>query len=465
MPPLNQWRKLKCAVQSVSVQLENQSTRRVGKCYPFCQRPPFDCLSASPVFCTRSSKVVDCAFWQGKPLTVSEAVSRVLAIPSVYGPAWHCCSYHSCQLLVDKTESVWGKPFVDWKITSVIGNPSRYRERKFESKLPSKWALGGKSEEASLFLFNSLTGGKEWKEGRFGKAVNKDTGVLGHELLFGIHLRTINWKAGGRNKHWFDNTKAAYHNTSQLLCFYGASIASRFFKSRSGLRAIGELFAKEVQDVSYSGATFALSGFVLHHSQEDDLSEDGQSHIDRNLNSSELRLVSGACCLPHPEKEITGGEDAYFICADQQAVGVADGVGGWAMEGIDAGQYARELMSQSMKAVLQEPHGLINPARVLTTAHSKTTCRGSSTACILAFSNHRLQAVNLGDSGFIIVRNGRKIFKSPVQQHQFNVPFQLENGGSDPPSAAEISEHFKLFSSQSFYKDNCQLSIRRTIGI
>lgn len=44
----------------------------------------------------------------------------------------------------------------------------------------------------------------------------------------------------------------------------------------------------------------------------------------------------------------------------------------------------------------------------------------------------------MGDSGFAIVRNSRTIFKSPVQQHQFNIPFQLENRGSDPPTAAEI---------------------------
>jgi protein phosphatase PTC7 len=37
-----------------------------------------------------------------------------------------------------------------------------------------------------------------------------------------------------------------------------------------------------------------------------------------------------------------------------------------------------------------------------------------------------------------LIRNGRSIFKSPVQQHQFNIPFQLESGGSDPPSSAEV---------------------------
>lgn len=41
-----------------------------------------------------------------------------------------------------------------------------------------------------------------------------------------------------------------------------------------------------------------------------------------------LRLESGACGLPHPQKRATGGEDAWFISGN--TVGVADGVGGWA---------------------------------------------------------------------------------------------------------------------------------------
>lgn len=109
----------------------------------------------------------------------------------------------------------------------------------------------------------------------------------------------------------------------------------------------------------------------------------GRSASDGNS----LKLVSGACNLPHLEKVKTGGEDAYFICSEKQVVGVADGVGGWADYGIDAGEYARELMSQAMIAVQQEPQGGIDPARVMEKAHSLTKCKGSSTACILALTD------------------------------------------------------------------------------
>lgn len=106
------------------------------------------------------------------------------------------------------------------------------------------------------------------------------------------------------------------------------------------------------------------------------------------MNNKGLRLLSGACYFPHPEKEVTGGEDAHFICSEKQVFGVADGVGGWAEMGVDSGEYARQLMRESMIAAQEEPTGCVDAARVLKKAYSKTTCRGSSTACILALSDY-----------------------------------------------------------------------------
>lgn len=100
-----------------------------------------------------------------------------------------------------------------------------------------------------------------------------------------------------------------------------------------------------------------------------------------------LKLVSGSCYLPHPDKEETGGEDAHFICPEEQAIGVADGVGGWADLGVNSGYYSRELMSNSVDAIQEEPKGSVDPARVLEKAHSSTKAAGSSTACIIALTD------------------------------------------------------------------------------
>ncbi|KAG6624837.1 probable protein phosphatase 2C 55 isoform X1 [Carya illinoinensis] len=171
-----------------------------------------------------------------------------------------------------------------------------------------------------------------------------------------------------------------------------------------------------------------------------------EEQLDNSTDSSEqktsmdktLKLFSGSCCLPHPDKEGTGGEDAHFIF-DEQAIGVADGVGGWADLGVDSGLYSRELMSYSVTAVKEEPKGSIDPARVLEKAHSRTEAKGSSTACIIALTDAGIHAVNLGDSGFMVVRDGCTVFRSPVQQHDFNFTYQLESGiNGDLPSSGQV---------------------------
>ncbi|KAG5535801.1 hypothetical protein RHGRI_023541 [Rhododendron griersonianum] len=182
-----------------------------------------------------------------------------------------------------------------------------------------------------------------------------------------------------------------------------------------------------VPDVSFHGSVF------------DEQLADSAVSADKNiLVDTTMKLQSGSCYLPHPDKEKTGGEDAHFICEDEHVIGIADGVGGWADVGVNAGVYARELMSNSFAAIQDEPKGSIDPARVLEKAHSITKSKGSSTACIIVLTHQSLHAINLGDSGFIIVREGCTIFQSPVQQHGFNFPYQLASGSEgDQPSCGQ----------------------------
>lgn len=71
--------------------------------------------------------------------------------------------------------------------------------------------------------------------------------------------------------------------------------------------------------------------------------------------------------------------------------------------------------------------------------HIQTNAQGSSTACIIALTSEGLHAINLGDSGFVVVRGGHTIFESPVQQHGFNFPYQLQSGsGADLPSSGQV---------------------------
>ena len=61
------------------------------------------------------------------------------------------------------------------------------------------------------------------------------------------------------------------------------------------------------------------------------------------------------------------------------------------------------------------------------------------------FGLQGLHAINLGDSGFIVVRDGCTVFRSHVQQHDLNFTYQLESGNSgDLPSSGQVSYFFIL---------------------
>lgn len=66
--------------------------------------------------------------------------------------------------------------------------------------------------------------------------------------------------------------------------------------------------------------------------------------VDLSRPQGDWRLVSlaASAMLPHPDKLDTGGEDACFVNSlGQGAFGVADGVGGWAADGIDPAPFSR----------------------------------------------------------------------------------------------------------------------------
>lgn len=163
---------------------------------------------------------------------------------------------------------------------------------------------------------------------------------------------------------------------------------------------------------------------------------------DEEINSkSNSVIVAAVTYLPKDNPAKPRGEDAHFICKHRSTIGVADGVGGWAKKGIDSGIYARKLMKNCARLLRRGRNDGINLTSVLDQAYWRTTVKGSSTACLVSVSGKILHAVNVGDSGFLVVRNGKEVrFQSPVQHKKFNHPYQL-GIGSDNPS---VSEEFEL---------------------
>ena len=144
------------------------------------------------------------------------------------------------------------------------------------------------------------------------------------------------------------------------------------------------------------------------------------------------------------------GQDAYFLKND--AMGVADGVGGWAAQPhADPSLFSRLLMHffyaelqqldetlcrsldglQDMDDVLSEWF-ICNPVDMLQTAWERCVraskregILGSSTALAAILRGDELRIANMGDCVLFLIRDGELIFRSAEQQHSFNCPLQL----------------------------------------
>jgi hypothetical protein len=84
------------------------------------------------------------------------------------------------------------------------------------------------------------------------------------------------------------------------------------------------------------------------------------------------RKVLMPLCLqmPHPAKVAKCGEDTYFIANNYLTVGVFDGVGGWAFEGIDPRQYSSNFAMKCKEAVDQM--SICEPKKIMEYAYNNT---------------------------------------------------------------------------------------------
>lgn len=148
-------------------------------------------------------------------------------------------------------------------------------------------------------------------------------------------------------------------------------------------------------------------------------------------------ITAGAFYIPKDNPKRPRGDDAHFFTVESQVIAVADGVGGWSKKGVDAGEYARELMANAAAAVEGLRPSEVDPTEVLTAAYMNSEAPGTSTACVISVSRGFLRAANLGDSGFAVIRGKTTVFRSPVQHHRFNRPYQMGGPHGDTPVNAE----------------------------
>ncbi|EEQ97412.1 PP2C phosphatase, putative [Perkinsus marinus ATCC 50983] len=151
---------------------------------------------------------------------------------------------------------------------------------------------------------------------------------------------------------------------------------------------------------------------------------------------STFRFESGRVVVPHRTKQ--RAEDASFN--SDLYLGVADGVGGWILEGVDSGEYSRLLMHKICneirsyeRALLRDESGTRarcpDPVLAMTRAARHINLLGSST-CLLAFLDPDtgiLNSANVGDSALMAYRPGTSLaYRSEEQTFAFNAPYQLD---------------------------------------
>jgi len=134
--------------------------------------------------------------------------------------------------------------------------------------------------------------------------------------------------------------------------------------------------------------------------------------------------------IPHPLKVSKGGEDAYFVGQSHNAFafGVADGVGGWSQQGIDPSLVSKGIMLGAKNAF--EKLNMSDPVEMMDYGHKQVEhITGSSTALVIVITGgKKLHAANLGDSGFMVIRDSKVLFRTSEMQHFFNFPYHLGTG-------------------------------------
>lgn len=158
-----------------------------------------------------------------------------------------------------------------------------------------------------------------------------------------------------------------------------------------------------------------------------------------------LGFEHSASNIPSDEKKDKGGEDSWYV--NDYLLSVADGVGGWNLQGVDPAKYSRKLEANVKLYFARDESGYrANPKRLMEIAAQNDKETGSSTFVIATIDPEepKLRVGFLGDSGYMIVRrNAAGVaevnYRSTEQQHKFNFPFQCGTNGDPISSALEFT--------------------------
>lgn len=135
----------------------------------------------------------------------------------------------------------------------------------------------------------------------------------------------------------------------------------------------------------------------------------------------QLHFDTVSFSIPSPKPTSSTGEDAFF--ADAHAITVFDGVSASTTQTTNAALYSAQLAHNTKRHLDYASNPTLKAA--VKHALNDTTVGGSSTVCGVTLTGDQLLSFNVGDSGFIVIRNGVIVHKSEFQRHSSSTPYQV----------------------------------------
>lgn len=134
-----------------------------------------------------------------------------------------------------------------------------------------------------------------------------------------------------------------------------------------------------------------------------------------------FKFCATSLSIPHPEKLHKHGEDASVVSS--RNIAIFDGVGKSNPDAADPGEYSKRLAQLTQRVFESDPSA--KPKDIAEFAVWKNSVPGSSTLSIVGLRNNHIEGINVGDSGFIVIRNGVVVFDTEATSHFFNCPHQV----------------------------------------
>jgi protein phosphatase PTC7 len=145
-------------------------------------------------------------------------------------------------------------------------------------------------------------------------------------------------------------------------------------------------------------------------------------------------VALGSCVMPAPSKIAWGGEDAVFCKG--RTFGVFDGVSG--ADKLDGVPLYSKTMAKLCAGQIDKDQSLTIPemTKLLTDVVVKCNKRatGATTAVLASIGpDGFLRALNIGDSGCVVIRDNKIVARTKEIQHFYECPYQFSEISPDSP--------------------------------